>query len=113
LLIVLAVAALSSWIASAEHVPPVAAAPAAARPASEWIRTTAGWERRGALTPGPIIPPVNIHPGVVAGLQLTASLLALMIFPVHAVPARPPAAPAPSAAHRRRRRSAPEPSASR
>ncbi len=98
-LIVLAVAALSAWIASAERAPGVAAAPTAHGSPEDWIRTADGWERRAALNPGPRVLPVSIHPGVLAGFQVVASLLALLVFPGRAVPAR---APAPASATQRR-----------
>jgi hypothetical protein len=108
----LAVAALSAWIASAEHAPSVAAAPAAHGSAEDWIRTADGWERRAALNPGPRVLPSSIHPGVLAGFQVVASLLALLVFPGRAVPARA-ATPAPAAHRHLSRRQSAELSASR
>jgi hypothetical protein len=113
LLIILAVAALSSWFARMERAPRVAAAavPAASRSPSDWVRTVDGWERRSALMAGPPVVSVSLHPGLLAAFQVGASLLALALFPGRAVPIRR-AAPAPAATRLSTRRRMAEPSAS-
>jgi hypothetical protein len=47
-----------------------------------WIRTVDGWEPSHVLEPptDPATPPA-LHPLIVAGFQLSASLLALLAFP--------------------------------
>jgi hypothetical protein len=51
-------------------------------PEQTWVRTADGWERSSVLQPNlnPIGPPA-LHPLLVAGFQVTASLLALLAFP--------------------------------
>jgi hypothetical protein len=105
LLIVLAVAALSTWIARLERAPRVAkaAAPATVHSPSDWVRTVDGWERRSALMAGPPVVPVSLHPGLLAAFQIGASVLALALFPGRVVPVRK-AAPAPARVRRAARR---------
>jgi hypothetical protein len=93
-LVILAVASLSYWIARAERAPQAEPAHSAARSAAEWVRTSDGWERRGALFGGPRSEPANIHPALVAGLQVALSVLALAALPSRAVSATAPT-PAP------------------
>jgi hypothetical protein len=47
-----------------------------------WVRTVDGWERSSVLQPQPepATPPA-LHPLLVAGFFLSASLLALLAFP--------------------------------
>jgi len=100
ILIVLAVAALSVWIARAERAPRIAAAAqAASSSANDWVRTVDGWERRSALMAAPPVVSMNLHPGLLAAFQVGASLLALALFPGQALPVRK-AAPAPATARR-------------
>jgi hypothetical protein len=101
ILIFLAVAALSSWIARTERVTRTAAvaAPGVSPSADDWVRTADGWERRAALMAAPPAVAVKLHPGLFAALQVGVSLLALAVFPGRARPIRP-AAPAPATARR-------------
>ena len=49
---------------------------------STWVRTVDGWESPDTLRPVPPIASLpTLHPLLVAGFQLSASLLALMAFP--------------------------------
>jgi hypothetical protein len=91
LMTLLIVAALSAWINRAER---AAGLPAEAGP---WVRTSDGWQSRAAVEPQEVSSPPPVHPGVIAALQLGASLLFLVAFPARvavqpvlraAVPAR-------------------------
>ncbi|MCC6491985.1 MAG: hypothetical protein IT424_03080 [Pirellulales bacterium] len=74
LLTIAIVAAISGWIAQGER--------AAGRPrGGEWIRTAQGWESRRVLAAAEIVRPPAVHPAVVAGLQLGASLFVLIALP--------------------------------
>lgn len=47
-----------------------------------WVRTVDGWERSSVLTTMPATEhSPAVHPGLVAGFQLGASLFALLAFP--------------------------------
>jgi hypothetical protein len=94
--VILIVAALSSCIASTEG----AAGHAGSR--TDWVRTADGWESRTALAVPAKSPRVEIHPALVAALQLGLSLMALVAFPGKAVPAAD--VPASTTLGRRRRR---------
>lgn len=75
LLTILTVAAISGWISRGERAASVAAE------ASDWVRTADGWEVRAVVEPyEPSVPP-PVHPAVIAGLQLGASLFFLVAFP--------------------------------
>jgi hypothetical protein len=82
LITILAVAAISSWISRAEH------ASGEGRPRTDWVRTVDGWESRSVLAVASEQPTPELHPGLVAAFQLTASLLALVALPGRAVPVR-------------------------
>jgi hypothetical protein len=84
LLTFMAVAAISGWIARGERAALVANA-------SDWVRTADGWQVRQVLEPREPSAPPPVHPAVIAGLQLGASLFFLMAFPtrVRVVAARP------------------------
>jgi hypothetical protein len=74
LLTILTVAAISGWISRGERAASVAEA-------SDWVRTADGWEVRAVIEPHePSVPP-PVHPAVIAGLQLGASLFFLIAFP--------------------------------
>jgi hypothetical protein len=74
LLTILIVAAISGWISAGER--------AVGRPAGgDWVRTADGWESRLVLEPREELAPPPIHPGVIAALQVGASLLFLFAFP--------------------------------
>jgi hypothetical protein len=73
-LVILVVAAISGWINGSEH----------ARSdvyATQWVRTVDGWESRAVVEPYDPPRPPAIHPFVIAGLQLLASLFFLAAFP--------------------------------
>ena len=73
LLTILTVAAISGWISRGERAASVAEA-------SDWVRTADGWEVRAVIEPyEPSVPP-PVHPAVIAGLQLGASLFFLLAF---------------------------------
>ncbi|MBA3483674.1 MAG: hypothetical protein H0T51_17840 [Pirellulales bacterium] len=83
LLTILTVAAISGWISRGERAASVAEA-------SDWVRTADGWEVRQMVEPyEPSVPP-PVHPAVIAGLQLGASLFFLVAFParVRVLPVR-------------------------
>jgi len=89
LLIILIVAAISSWINSGER----AAGDTAY--AADWVRTADGWESRVVLEPYEAPSPPAIHPAVIAAFQLLASLFFLAAFPARvSVVARRAAEPA-------------------
>ena len=74
LLTILTVAAISGWISRGERAASVAEA-------GDWVRTADGWEVRAVIEPyEPSVPP-PVHPAVIAGLQLGASLFFLVAFP--------------------------------
>ena len=75
LLIILIVAAISSWINSGER----AAGDTAY--AADWVRTIDGWESRAVLEPYDPPTPPAVHPAVIAAFQLLASLFFLAAFP--------------------------------
>jgi hypothetical protein len=89
LLIILVVAAISGWINGNERVASDAAC------AADWIRTADGWESREVLAPYEAPAPQAIHPAVVAGFQLLASLLVLAAFPARASVVRSRVSPRP------------------
>ncbi|HMO86447.1 MAG TPA: lipoprotein [Lacipirellulaceae bacterium] len=96
LLVIVAVAALSGWISHMERAAGVDG------PGDDWVRTVDGWERRASLTlPSPQRLP-EVHPGLVACLQLAGSLAVLAAFPGRAAPAA--VQPAEAAPRRRRAR---------
>jgi hypothetical protein len=110
LLIILIVAAISGWLRRAEQDAGVSRASASqeVHEAGRWVRTVDGWETRAALAIRPA-PPLEIHPGLVAGVMASASLLALVVFPGRAVAVRtanvePPVAFEASGLNRKRRR---------
>jgi hypothetical protein len=75
ILIILIVAAISSWISGSEH-------PASnAAYGAEWVRTADGWESRDVLEPYQTPSPPAVHPLVIAAFQLLASLFFLTAFP--------------------------------
>jgi hypothetical protein len=75
ILVILIVAAISSWIASGEH----SAGDTAY--AGDWVRTADGWETRDVIEPYEAPAPPAVHPVVIAGFQLLASLFFLAAFP--------------------------------
>ena len=75
LLTILTVAAISGWISRGERAASIAAE------ASDWVRTTDGWEVRQVVEPYEPWAPPPVHPAVIAGLQLGASLFFLVAFP--------------------------------
>ena len=75
LLSFLIVAALSGWISSGERAAGLATA------ANDWVRTADGWESRQAVEPAETSSRLAVHPAVVAGIQLGASLFFLVAFP--------------------------------
>lgn len=85
LLTILTVAALSGVISRLER------APAADAGRSKWVRTVDGWEPRWMLVRAVPSPSPQVHPGLVAALQLGASMLALVAFPARVAVVRPPA----------------------
>ena len=49
---------------------------------STWVRTADGWESPSAWeSPGPVVSRPTLHPLLVTGFQLSASLFALVAFP--------------------------------
>lgn len=72
----------------------------------DWLRTVDGWQRRQVVELPPREPQTQLHPSLVAGFQLSASILALAMFPSRATTIRPPMgqSAAPLARRRRRRR---------
>jgi hypothetical protein len=74
LLTILTVAAISGWISHGERAASVAEA-------SDWVRTADGWEVRQMVEPYEPSSPPPVHPAVIAGLQLGASLFFLLAFP--------------------------------
>jgi hypothetical protein len=74
LLTILTVAAISGWISRGERAASVAEA-------SDWVRTADGWEVRQVVEPYEPSAPPPVHPAVIAGLQLGASLFFLVAFP--------------------------------
>jgi hypothetical protein len=74
LLTILTVAAISGWIARGERAASIAQA-------SDWVRTADGWEVRLVVEPHEPSTPPPVHPAVIAGLQLGASLFFLIAFP--------------------------------
>lgn len=115
LLIILTVAAIAGWLNRAEQAVGVPHPGVAqeVRDAGRWVRTVDGWETRTALAIRPA-PPMEIHPGLVAGAMATISLLALVAFPGNVAPVRQiatagltieaPAARTSSLSRKRRRR---------
>jgi hypothetical protein len=83
LLTILTVAAISGWIARGERAASIAQA-------SDWVRTADGWEVRLVVEPHEPSAPPPVHPAVIAGLQLGASLFFLVAFPprVRVLPVR-------------------------
>jgi hypothetical protein len=83
LLTILIVAAISGWISHGERAASVAEA-------SDWVRTADGWEVRQMVEPYEPSTPPPVHPAVIAGLQLGASLFFLVAFPprVRVLPVR-------------------------
>lgn len=79
ILVILTVAALSSWIARAQQAAGQTHSP------TDWIHTADGWESRSVLAARPAPLPA-IHPGLIAAFELMASLLALATFPGQAKP---------------------------
>lgn len=75
LLTFLIVVAISGWISRGERAAGLAAE------ASDWVRTADGWESRQAIEPYEPSSPPAVHPAVIAGLQLGASLFFLVAFP--------------------------------
>ena len=71
---ILTVAAISGWISRGERAASIAEA-------SDWVRTADGWEVRAVIEPYEPSAPPPVHPAVVAGLQLGASLFFLVAFP--------------------------------
>jgi hypothetical protein len=100
LMTLLIVAALSAWINRAER---AAGLPAEAGP---WVRTSQGWQSRAAVEPQEVSSPPPVHPGVIAALQLGASLLFLVAFPARVAVQPVSLAPAPAGSHRRKAASA-------
>ena len=90
------VAAISGWISWGEH--------AVGRPGDDWVRTADGWQSRRVLEAEPSAPPTEVHPAVVAGLQLGMSLFCLIAFPSRVAAVRPPAVEPASSPRRRVRR---------
>ncbi|BBO36447.1 hypothetical protein [Lacipirellula parvula] len=74
LLTILLVAAISGWISAGERA-------AGRSPGGDWVRTRDGWESRFVVEPHETTALPTIHPGVIAGLQLGASLFFLLAFP--------------------------------
>ena len=73
---ILVVAAISGWISRGEQAVGVSPYP------TDWIRTADGWESRSVVQPQHrMAPPPPLHPVVIAGFQLLASLLFLAAFP--------------------------------
>ena len=78
-----AVAVLSALLGHWEHARGQRGAPAAtAATDTVWVRTVDGWEPNTVLqaSSSSAAPPA-LHPLLVAGFQLSASLLALLAFP--------------------------------
>lgn len=75
LLTILIVAAIAGWISAGERAAGLVPA------GSDWVRTNDGWESRLVLQPREESPAPTIHPGVIAALQLGASVLFLLAFP--------------------------------
>jgi hypothetical protein len=48
-------------------------------PTSEWVRTVRGWEELDTLRGDPL-PPLTLHPSIVAAGLLCGSMLALLVF---------------------------------
>jgi hypothetical protein len=76
LLIIAVVAAIAAGLSRLEHahsqIPTISPA---------WVRTVDGWEPSSVLTtPSPSPSPV-VHPALVAGFQLGASVFVLLAFP--------------------------------
>jgi hypothetical protein len=46
-----------------------------------WVRTVDGWEPSAVLTAQSVSAPPSLHPFLVAGFELGASLFALVAFP--------------------------------
>lgn len=82
-LTILLVAAISGWISHGER------AAGDPRSQTDWVRTADGWESRSVLAVQPRSALAEIHPGLVAAFQLTASLLALVAIPGRATPVKP------------------------
>jgi hypothetical protein len=72
----------ASWISSGERTAGHAAH------ATDWVRTVDGWEPRRVIEPFELSAPSAVHPAVIAGFQLLASLFFLAAFPAR-VNARP------------------------
>jgi hypothetical protein len=73
-LVILVVAAISGWINGNEHA-------VSDVYATEWVRTIDGWESRVMVESYDPPSPPAVHPFVIAGLQLLASLFFLAAFP--------------------------------
>ena len=76
LLIIAAVAAISTVLSHLEH---AHSQMPTASPA--WVRTIDGWEPSSVLTTGSNSSTPSLHPFVVAGFQLGASVFVLIAFP--------------------------------
>ncbi len=76
LLIIAAVAVISTVLSQLEnaHSQMPAAAPA-------WVRTIDGWEPSSVLTADSISSTPALHPFLVAGFELGASIFVLLAFP--------------------------------
>jgi hypothetical protein len=87
--IILAVAVLSAWINHCERAIGLSAPSGAShstRPPTEWIRTADGWEPRAELDALPRTRGGRLHPALVAGFQLGASVFVLLAFPGRSAP---------------------------
>ena len=84
ILVLLSVAALSALIARAERSAGATSLPTAE--ATDWVRTADGWEPRAVLTATPPSKPFPLHPGLVAAMQMGASLVVLLAFPGRTAP---------------------------
>ena len=92
---VLIVAGISAWISWGERTAGLTAY------ATDWVRTADGWESRRVVEPYRPLAPPAVHPGVIAGFQLLASLLVLAAFPASARTAEAPLAKSTPRGHRR------------
>jgi hypothetical protein len=91
LVTILLVSAISGWISSGER------SAGQAAHATDWVRTVDGWESRRVVEAYERSAPLAVHPAVIAGFQLLASLLFLAAFPA-SVKHQP--APIPGGMHR-------------
>jgi hypothetical protein len=74
LLTIMIVAAISGWISAGERA-------VGRSTGNDWVRTADGWEPRIVLEPREPLTPPPIHPGIIAALQVSVSLMFLMAFP--------------------------------